>query len=298
MSIKSGKIKILLHGESYHTKIFCEQLENYKKGVFEPKYYDRLDSKIDYDLFDLFHLISPPLPVIKKLKKFNRPIIYHWIGTDVYRFLNDSIIKRSLKKRLIKSANVKNLVVSKNLKDELKQLNISSKILPLVKLKFTDEIPPLPEKFSVLAYIPANRWEYYKGDIILQLAAKMPETEFHIVASGEKDFKLNNVFTYNFIEDLTPFYTSCSVLIRLTVHDGLPKMILEALSYGREVLWNWSFPHCHKVTNPEECMDVLQNLKVNLYPNTAGKEFVEKKFNTDNIIDEYFNLCRELLATK
>ena len=103
MNIKRGKIKILLYGESYHTKVFCEQLENYKKGLFEPKYFERLDSLINYDEFDLIHLISSPLSEIKKIK-IKKPIIYHWIGTDVYRFLNDSVIRKYLKKYLLKFA--------------------------------------------------------------------------------------------------------------------------------------------------------------------------------------------------
>jgi len=296
LNIKPGKIKILLHGEPYHTKVFCEQLENYKKGIFEPKYFENLNPDISYDKFDLFHLISPPLPVIKKLRKFKKPVIYHWIGTDVYRLLNDSLIKKISKKYLLKSSGVINLVVSENLKDELNSLGITSEILPLVKLKFINEIPPLPAKFTVLAYIPEKSWDYYNGDIILKLAENFPDIDFHIVASGERYINLKNVFMHGFIEDLTPFYKSCSALIRLTVHDGLPKMVLEALSFGRQVLWSGALPHCFKTATLEECINVLVILKENPEVNSDGKKYVEKNFNPEIISEDYYNFCKRILA--
>ena len=296
MSSKPNKIKILFHGEKYHAKVFCEQLENYEKGLFEPKYFEDLTPGLNYDEFDLFHLVSPPIRIIKKLNKYKKPILFHWIGTDVYRFIKDSSVKRTLKKYLIQSANVKSLVVSENLQKELNQFNISSTILPLTKLKFIDEIPPFPDKFSVLSYVPEKRWDFYNGDLILELAGKMPYTEFYLLAAGKKNSNLPNVFFYDFIEDVTPFYKKCSALIRITTHDGLPKMVLETLSYGRHVLWSEFFPNCFKVNNVDECFTVLNKLKLNPVPNTEGKQFVEKTFNQGKIIADYLNLCRELIG--
>jgi len=298
LSLKPNKIKILLHGEKYHAKVFSEQLENYEKGIFEPKYFDKLTSGLNYEAFDLFHLISSPLPVIKKLNKYKKPILFHWIGTDVYRFINDSLVKRRLKKFLIQLPNVKSLVVSENLRSELKKFNISSTLLPLTKLNFIDEIPPLPEKFSVLTYVPEKRWDFYNGDLILELAGKMPEIEFHLLAAGKKTIKLPNVFIYDFIEDVTPFYKNCTTLLRITIHDGLPKMVLEALSYGRHVLWSEPFPHCFKVNSFNECMRVLDKLKLNTSPNREGKKFVEKTFSIKNILTDYLNLCQKLIRNK
>jgi hypothetical protein len=298
LSINYGKIKILLYGEKYHAKAFCKQLENYEKGIFEPKYFDELTPGLSYDEFDLFHLISSPLPVIKKLNKYKKPILYHWIGTDVYRLIKDSLLKRTFKKFVIQSSYVKNLVVSENLKNELNHHNISSTILPLTKLKFIDEIPLFPDKFSVLAYVPEDRWDFYNGDLILELAEKLPQTEFHILASGNRKSNLPNVFFYDFVEDVTPFYKRCSVLVRVTVHDGLPKMVLEALAYGRHVLWNGSLPYCFKVNSIDECVMVLNKLKGETKANEKGKIFAEQNFNPGKILDEYLSLCLKLIGDK
>jgi hypothetical protein len=294
---RKNKIKILLYGEKYHAKAFCEQLENYEKGIFEPKYSEKA---LDYKLtdFDLFHLISPPLPAVMRFAKYNKPVLYHWIGTDVYRFLNDLHFKKVFKRFLLRTSKVTNLVVSDNLKEELNSLNVNSAVLPLVKLKFVNEVPRFPEKFSVLSYIPEKRWDFYKGDLILQIARNMPDTDFHIFSLEAKTSVLPNVFFYDFIEDVSPFYKKSSALVRLTIHDGLPKMVLEALSYGRHVLWNESFPYCHKVSDVKDCINILNKLKSDSVPNEKGKKFVEQNFNPEKILNDYLALCIKLLGEK
>ncbi len=298
MSFPSKKIKILLLGEEYHTKVFYEQLENYEKSVFEPKYFNKLTAEINYNEFDLFHLISSPLPLIRTLSKYKKPVLYHWIGTDVYRLINDSSIKKFVKKLIINSSQVYNLVVSENLKFELEQLNIPSTVVPLTKLGFASELPSLPEKFSVLSYVPKNRWDFYHGDLIVELAGKMPDVDFHILAAGKERVGGSNLFFYDFINDTIPFYKNCSVLLRITTHDGLPKMVLEALSYGRQVLWSETFPHCYAVKNLNDCLTTLNKLKLNCSHNTGGKKFVEDSFNESKIIDDYQNLCQKIAFNK
>ena len=294
----SNKIKILLLGEEYHAKVFYEQLENYEKSVFEPKFYNELPSQDTLANYDLFHLISSPLPVIKKLSRYRKPVFYHWIGTDVYRFINDSFIRRFFKKLIINSPLVHNLVVSENLKLELQQFNLSSTIIPLTKLKFVDEAPALPAKLSVLSYVPKNRWDFYHGDLITELSVKMPDVDFHILAAGKESSGRPNLYFYDFVDDTTPFYKKCSVLLRITTHDGLPKMVLEALSYGRHVLWNEQFPNCFTVKNSVECIKVLEKLKLDCSLNTDGKKFVEDSFNESKIISNYYQLCQKILFNK
>lgn len=295
MTHLSPKIKILILGEEYHAKAFNEQLKNYEKGIFEPKYISSFNESLNYSSFDLFHLISSPLPFIKRVNKFNKPILYHWTGTDVYRFINDSYIKRLLKKYFIFSPLVKNLVVSDNLKSELSQFNVKSTVLPLVELSRKKDIHPLPEKFSILTYVPYKRWEFYNGDMILKLAEKFPDIDFHLLAAEGKIVKLSNVYTYGFVEDVTPFYKNSSVLVRITKHDGLGKMVVEALSYGRQVLWNMPFPHCILVNTLEDCMVTLNSLKKKQELNLAGKAYVEQNFNRKKILDNYYYLCKNLI---
>ena len=289
-------IKVLIYGEAYHALAFTEQLKSYVNNMLQPKYIEDLSSEINYKDFDVFHLISPPLPVIKKLTKLGKPIIYHWIGTDVQRITRDFFIKRNAKKWLLKSSGVINLVVSKNLQRELEQIGIRSEVLPLVKLKFIETCPPLPEKLIVLTYIPKNRWDFYHGSLVLKLAEKLPDIDFHILAAGKIDVGLPNVHAYDFLSDMKSFYTKSSVLLRITNHDGLPKMVLEALSYGRHVLWSEPFPHCFKVKNYDDALKAIQLLKRSITLNIAGKKYVENQFHPQLISEKYLSLCKKIIA--
>ena len=295
MQVSPDKIKILIIGEEYHAKVFNQQLENYEKSIFEPKFYSKLPSSEELKHFDIFHLISSPLPVLKKLTYYSKPILYHWIGTDVYRFINDNFLKKYFKKLIINSPNVHNLVVSENLKSELKKLSINSTILPLTNLKIIDDLHEMPDKFSVLSYVPKLRWDFYHGDLIKELSVRQPEIDFHILAAGNKNSGRANLFFYDFVEDTTEFYKKCSALIRFTAHDGLPKMVLEALSYGRQVLWNQPFPYCNLVNDINECLTVLKKLEADCPLNIEGKKYVNDSFNESKIIDTYYQFCQGIL---
>jgi len=278
--------------------VFNEQLENYEKSVFEPKFYKNLPSGEVLNGFDIFHLISSPLPVIKKLQRYSKPIFYHWIGTDVYRFINDNLFKRNLKKIIINSSIVFNLVVSENLKRELEKFGINSRILALTKLRVINNLPPMPSKFSVLSYIPQKRWDFYSGELINELSSRLTDIDFHLLAVGKKHSGKPNVFYYNFVEDSSSFYKISSVLLRFTLHDGLPKMVLEALSYGRQVLWNELFPHCFQVKDLNDCIEVLKKLKTDCPLNIEGKKFVDDSFSESKIIGNYYQLCNNVLLNQ
>lgn len=298
MSLSGKKIKILLHGEQYHARVFSEQLNSFSKGVIESEFYDTLTYKINYSNFDLFHLVSPPLPTLMKLAKHKKPVIYHWIGTDVYRCLNDFYLKKILKKLILNTARIFNLTVNQALQEELQQIGISSEVLPLVKLNFTEDIPPLPEKFSILTYIPHSRWDFYNGDLVLELAKEFPEINFHLLAAGNIPSKPENVFTYDFIDDVKQFYANANVLLRITTHDGLSKMVLEALSFGRHVLWSELFPNCYPVHDLRDCKRVINLLKENLTVNEEGKSFVELNYNPAKICNDYLSICKNVLEAQ
>ncbi len=298
MSLPAKRVKILLHGEPYHTQVFEEQLkENCSEG-FDTKYYAKLTKEINYEEFDIFHLISAPLPTLRQLAGYKKILFYHWIGTDVYRIISDSPIKSWFKKRILKSTKTTNIVVAQPLQKELEQIDITSTILPLVKLNFIDDCPPLPQKFSVLTYVPHDRWSFYNGDLILQLAEKFTDIDFHVITGGNKSDKQQNVFTYEFMKNINSFYVNNSALLRFTKHDGLPKMVLEALSYGRHVLWNNPFPNCHLVKNIEDCVNVINQLQTNPSINKTGKEYVESVFRPNKIIDDYLDLCNKVIGNK
>lgn len=275
--------------------MFRDQLNEFSDNTFYAEYFGSLPDVSTVRNFNIIHLISTPLTILRKLKHFNKPIFYHWIGTDVYRFTKDSFIKKQAKKLLIKSSVVSNLIVGQNLKDKLSNLGISSTVLPLVHLETVSEFPPLPTKFSILIYLPKSHWEFYCGHMMMEVARLFPQIDFHILASGDIPDSPGNMHTHNIVDDVGPFYKNCNALLRMTVHDGLAKMVLEALSYGRNVIWSESFPYCHKANNLNDLERVIKTLLQKPSLNEDGKKFVETNFNSSKICGDYLFMCENIL---
>lgn len=290
------KIRILLLGESYHAKVFCDQVNEYIGTLAVAEYNEDPLDDIDYRKYDIIHLISPPLRIIKKLIRFNKPIFFHWIGTDVYRFSKDWFFKKQMKRLLIKKSGIHNLVVNENLKNELVGVGIISEVLPLVKLNFVKNCPPFPENFSILTYLPKSRWEFYRGDMILEIAGLLPDVDFQVLCSENISNTPLNVRTYDFIEDMSTAYKESNALLRITEHDGLSKMVLEALSYGRHVMWSSPFPYTHLVDSVQKSVTTIKKLKSNSDYNLEGKKFVEQNYNPENICNDYLKMCKKLIA--
>jgi hypothetical protein len=76
-------------------------------------------------------------------------------------------------------------------------------------------------------------------------------------------------------------YKDASVLLRIVPHDGLPRMVLEALSRGRPVVYNHPFPNCTLARNVEESIVAIANGLAS-GANTAGAEHVRKIYADDD----------------
>jgi glycosyltransferase involved in cell wall biosynthesis len=84
--------------------------------------------------------------------------------------------------------------------------------------------------------------------------------------------------------DLRDAYKGATVLVRFTPHDGLSLMVLEALSYGRHVIWTQPFPfvrQVHQYADVErEIVDLLQAYeRGELLPNAAASEDIRRRYS-------------------
>ncbi|UCF79703.1 MAG: hypothetical protein JSW03_05545 [Candidatus Eiseniibacteriota bacterium] len=294
----AGRTRLLILGEACHARDLKEQLDENFGDKLNVAVQSQGEAPVPYGQFDVFHLISSPLPSLRDLARFRRPMVYHWIGTDVYRILKDSAPKRWMNKRLIQKIPATHVVVSQGLKKELETVGVSSEIYPLAGVQLETEPPPLPKKFSVLSYVPQRRWKFYGGDAVLEVAKQLPEVDFHLLAAGSVPPGLPNVRLRAFSESPAGHYRDTSVLLRFTEHDGLPKMLLEALSNGRHVLWTQPFPHCHTVESVAEALDLLRSLSRNTELNREGREYVDTHYSPSKLAQDILSLYERILKVK
>lgn len=196
-------------------------------------------------------------------------IIYTFIGSDVIRIAEAKRWKRVRAKLGMKMVH-QVTVVAPWLKEELKTLGIDSKVLPAVIVKPQERIWPLPEKFTVLSYVPPDRPGFYGWETILRLARDMPDINFEIVGHDGKNLEQADNIRFNgWVNPVIPYIQKSNVLLRLTEHDGLSRIVIETLSCERHVIWTYTFPFCKSMRATRVRNEKFWNLR-KLLPRIMG----------------------------
>lgn len=225
--------------------------------------------------------------------------VCHWVGSDVLAVLRRPV-SRWWFRWVISPCIDRHLVVSENLAEELVVLGVRAQCVPLISGPLSTEVYPLPDQFAVLAYLPASRGDFYGAPIVYGLAARNPRWKVYIVGRGptEEGRALPNVCELGAGVDMEEVYPQISVLVRPTVHDGLPRMVLEALSRGRYVVFSRSFPFClvaRSVNEAEEALSVLAKCEE---PNVAGAAFVRETYTEERVASSLMGVFLDVLEEK
>jgi hypothetical protein len=187
-------------------------------------------------------------------RRMKRPaIVYYWLGTDVRNTVAER--ERGLPmERFERAAQAATHVAdSEALQRELADLGVTSTVawLPAPNAPRERVAVPFPEAFTVLSYVPDNRPAFFDGPTVLDVARRLREARFRIlggkgtwVAAGERP---DNVEFLGWRSDMAELYTGSSVLVRLLENDSVSCMVIEAMAYGRPVIYSEPFPHAEHV---------------------------------------------------
>lgn len=249
----------------------------------------------------IVHIMSPygAKKVLRAAKCIQKPIICHWVGSDVLK-LNEP----EKKKNFLKSCpnNVVHIAVSHKLKDELKSHDIDvAHVVMNITDKVLNKIEPLPEKPAVLSYWCDKRAEFYNISLIFELARYFPCVPFTVVgASGENTSPPDNIKFAGFRHDVLKYVKRSTVYIRLIPHDGgfPPRLVAESLSMGRYVIYNHRCPGCDYVN----CKPMLSELKIKLdevlkrkEPNYVGAKYVKENLNPKTNIQKLIKIYKDII---
>ena len=211
------------------------------------------------------------------------PSVVFWIGTDV--LLHSSHASKSLRGLAWHWCD------APWLREELAEVGISAEVIPLVIIPTPDVVPPFPRTFSALAYVPDWRPDFYRRDFIIELARRLPDVHFRLIATVRTDDLPSNVSALGWVDDIAVVLSDTTVYLRPIEHDGLSNTVLEALAYGRYVLWNYPIPGVEAVRGVESAEAWLCDLRDRhrrgaLGPNQAGMEAVRAMFDESQVRDE------------
>lgn len=202
---------------------------------------------------------------------FGVPVIRKWSGTDSYNCVQNAEIRLSAAKlgRIV-SANF----TERNLVDELASIGIAAQSFAPV-LSLPESHQPLNKTFqprAVLVYLPGDRKEFYGFSIVEAMIAEFPELDFIIVGDDTHSLsKWPNVKSKGWIEDMEPIWPEVGLLLRFTEHDGMPRMVLEALARCKYVVHNHPVPGCWLVNNEQQVSTALAKFSDVAAPNYEGE---------------------------
>ncbi|MCK4352477.1 glycosyltransferase [candidate division WOR-3 bacterium] len=223
--------------------------------------------------------IHPFSYVITKLFT-HKKIIVHWMGSDVLQILS-SPWKRILWRMIKKVINV-HCTDFYATALELRTIGIKAKVIPLIPdLSFSPMKTIWPPGKVVFTYIPESRETFYGSKIIFALAKRLKDVEFLIVGTTGKNCpQLPNVKYLGFIEDMEQkIWNKVKGYIRITKHDGLSHLVIEALARGKYVIRSYKFPYCFYARTLGDTEQALRQILQKKEPNFAGMNYVNTRFH-------------------
>lgn len=172
---------------------------------------------------------------------------HYWMGTDAMQSVADVQSGAARLGPLGRTKGDLHIAPSPWLAEELKGIDITATVVKVPwPYKPPTAPPPMPPAFSVLTYLPRERFEFYGGHLVLEAASRAPDVRFVVVgADGAGMPSPPNVEWDGWIPDLAEHYARSSVLVRVPEHDGLGTMVIEALFNARHVIYSYPLPHVH-----------------------------------------------------
>lgn len=296
---------ILLNGLPHFGYELARELNNIQtkhKFIFLNTYYSKLDKLLFFILLPFSKMVISFNGVSDKSNSLSwacfwkKIIIMQWHGTDVMLAI-ERLKNGSLNKKYI--LNATHFTDSEWLANELRI------IIPNVKkvhFKFIDKcsVSHTYASIEALSYLGEGKEEFYGMDHINKLAQKNPEITFHIIGSTGKSIdKVKNIKFHGWVnpQEVEKLFKQCAIFIRLTKHDGFAMTILEALSYGCEVIWNKPLFENDdvKLELSDDALnhqfgELIEKIKQRNYkPNNLHIENFKTNFSKTKIIQNYYN---------
>lgn len=210
------------------------------------------------------------------------PIVRWWVGTDVLNAVTRPAVREHAHRlnRIVSE----NVAVAPHLVDELATIDIDARFVPSVL--DPGLVPPSIVRWGkqvrpVLIYLPGTRKDFYRIDLLEPVIASNPDLEFIVVADQTHALALHpNVESLGWVADMRPLYDRAGSVLRITEHDGLPRMLMEALLRGLYAIYSWPLEGCWQARTAEEIASALVRYRAQREPNKYGRDAVLEMLRT------------------
>ena len=238
-----------------------------------------------------------PWFVLGKLKR--KKTICHWVGSD--SVLAEQNLRRKLQTKIFSKFIDLHIAVSSRIQDELHEKGIES-----IELFHGSDIEPedipMPKRIGALVYFIEGREKLYGVKRVIEISENLNYVDFYFVGhfNPEKYKKKHNKSNLHFLGyvDLTKLWPKISVIVRMTQHDGFPKIIVEAYSKGRYVIHNYPLPGVILSETNEDVVYELIKIQNENIINKKGIELFNKEFHYDKFLERFEKICLSLYDKK
>lgn len=202
------------------------------------------------------------------------PIIRWWVGSDVLNVIaRDDVRRSALRLDRIVSTNV---AVAPHLVEELATAGIHAQLVPslldpeLVRpdvAQWSDTVRP------ILTYLPGKRKDFFGIGTIEEVIKANPDLEFIVVADETHALAAHpNVESLGWVPDMNQVYDRTGCILRITAHDGMPRMLMEGMLRGMYAIYSWPLAGSWKARTQTEVHTALARYRAMREPNSSGRE--------------------------
>lgn len=205
------------------------------------------------------------------------PVVRWWVGTDVLRCISEPDLTRLAS--VLSGFSQCNVSVAPHLAAELKAIGISSQVIPSLS-EFDPKLVPHPEAVlprGVLAYLPTKRRDFYGARAVEAAIRAHPNTTFFVLADEDHTLAhYENVASLGWVSDMEQIWPRVGCVLRMTEHDGLPRMVLDALARGRYAIYRWPLAGCWQASNNIDVERLIARFQRVDTPNFEGVEIARQ----------------------
>jgi hypothetical protein len=208
-----------------------------------------------------------------------RPVVRIWVGTDVLLCIQNRALRE--KAALIESVATACIAWAPHLIEELNTVGLTARFIPtpldsevVAKPVMASDVPR-----SVLVYLPTHRLEFYGAWAVRELAPRNPDLQFIVVGDESHHLAaIPNVTSLGWVSDMESLYRDTGCILRMTQHEGLPRIVVEALFRGRYAIHSWRLDGCWFAKTADEAHEKLKLFRDVKGPNVEGAAAVARLY--------------------
>ena len=174
-----------------------------------------------------------------------------------------------------------------------------------VPFKFA-EVKKVIEKYSsicAMTYIADKRQAFYGIHQFKVVAEKYPSIEFKLFGVVNPEVELPaNVKSYGWVPSdvFQNHLRETAIFFRLAEHEGFPVSVIEAMSFGCEVIMTSPYEYSHTAKSKEEVLLAFDKVKQlvedrNLTPNHNLVAMTKRDYDKDTIMKNYIAKIKSIV---